>query len=230
MKKICILLFSCPIILFAQSSKNTVQNWFDFNGSYTINEQWKIFGEVGYRIIIGNYSYQRIYVYPAGAMRLNNVFILHSGVALFLTFDQGEMLREFRPFQGLLINWPKFISVSIVQYIRFEERFFSDSESSTLIYRGRYQLGTKIRFNNSKSEKYFYVPLQIEWFVNWRSNFNFRSNEFRAVLGAGYVFDTFHRLEFNTIFQNLDASLGKIYSFYDVIFRLRLYKEFNTNL
>lgn len=229
MKEICILLFSCSIILFAQNSKNTVQNWFDFNGSYTINEQWKILGEVGYRIIFGNNTYQRIYFRPAGSMQLNNVFILHSGVALFLTFDEGETLSEFRPFQGLLINWPKFISVPIVQYIRFEERFFSDSESSTLIYRGRYQLGTKIRFDN-KLEKYFYVPLQLEWFVNLRSDFILRSNEFRAIFGAGYVFDTFYRLEFNTIFQNLDASLSKIYSFHDVIFRLRLFKEFNTNL
>jgi hypothetical protein len=230
MRKFYFLFLSCSLILFAQSSKNTVQNWIDFNGSYTFNEQWKIFGDTGHRIIFGDNTYNRIYVRPAVAFQLNNVFSLHSGMSLFLTFDEGETLREFRPFQGLLINWPKFPSVPITQYLRFEERFFNGNQSSTLIYRGRYQLGTRIRLNEDKTEKYFYIPFQLEWFVDWNDNFNFRANEFRAVIGGGYVFDAYWRFEFNTIFQNLDASLDKIYSFHDVIFRFRLYKEFNTNL
>ena len=230
MKKLFFIILICSSLIYAQSSKNTFQNWLDFNESYSFNKQWKIFGDAGYRIIISDNTYHRIYTRPAGAFQLNSVFILHAGIALFLTFNEGKTLRELRPFQGLVINYPKFPSFPLTQYIRFEERFFNLDQTNTLIYRGRYQLGTKIRFDDNKSEKYYYIPLQLEWFVNWNDKFNFRANEFRVVVGAGYVFDTTWRFEFNTIFQNLDASLEEVYSFHDIIFRFRVYKEFNTGL
>jgi len=222
-----LILWSMPV--YAQSVENTIQNWFDFNGSYIFDEHWKAYGDAGYRIILDNETLHRFYVRPAGSLQLSDIFILHAGLGFFITFNQEKTLREIRPFQGLTINWPTFPSIPISQYIRFEERFFSDDKSSTLIYRGRYQIGTKIRLSENKNEKYLYIPLQLEWFVNWKSNLNFRANEFRAVAGLGIVFDKSWRFEFNTILQSLKASLDEIYTFHDVIFRFRLYKEFNPN-
>ena len=90
MKKLYLLLLSVSIISFGQSIKNTFQSWYDFNGSYTFNEQWKIYGDAGYRISSGDITYNRVYIRQCGSLQLNNTFILHAGIRLFLTFDEGK--------------------------------------------------------------------------------------------------------------------------------------------
>jgi len=216
-------------MIYGQNSKSTIQNWFDFNGSYTLNTQWKVSGDAGYRVLPGDEISHRFYIRPAGLLNLNNTIILHAGIGYFITVNNINTSRELRPFQGVTINWPKILSIPFTQFIRFEERFFNNRNSSSLIYRWRYQLGTRIRFDENKLEKYFYIPLQLEWFANYNRNFSFIANEFRAVFGTGFVFNKFLRLEFNAIFNNSNTTLENIYTFNDIIFRFRLYKEFNTD-
>lgn len=221
--------FLIPISFFfsyGQNSESTIQNWFDFTGRYTFDERWKLSGELGYRIITGDNILNRFYIRPAGSMKLCEVITLHSGVGLFASFADNKTIWETRPFQGIEISWPVVFSLPLTNYIRFEERFFSSNASNKFVFRWRYQLGTRIRFDKDKTEKFFYIPLQLEWFANYNRDFEFLANEFRAITGLGYTLDKSWRFEINTILQNSQASLDKIYNFYDVIFRLRAFKDF----
>jgi hypothetical protein len=229
MRIICFLLLIFSITVKCQNTKNTTQLWWDFNGSYTFNEKWKALTDAGYRISTGDETFHRLFARPSGTLKVTDILILQAGIGYFITFNDVNSLREIRPFQGLVVNWPKLGHIPLVHYVRFEQRFFKDSESSLLIYRGRYQLGTRILLNEDRSDEYFYIPVQLEWFTNWNSRFNFRANEFRAVAGAGFVFDKSLRLEFNTILQNSEVTFEEIYTFHDFILRFRIYKEFNTD-
>jgi len=228
MKKLLFLVLICSALVCAQNSEieTKFHNWFDFNGSYKFNEQWKAYGDAGYRIVFIAKKIHRLYIRPSSSFQLNRIFILHGGIGLFTTFDNERTLWEFRPFQGAEIKWPTVFSIPLNHYFRFEERIFSGNTVNTFLFRGRYRLATKIQFNQKASEKYFYFPLQLEWFVSYGNDIDFRLNEFRGVIGLGYVIDNSWKVEFNTIFQNVSASKD-LFSFNDMVLRFRVFKEFN---
>ena len=228
MRKLFILIFICSALLYAQNSESEtkIHSWFDFNGSYKFNEQWKAYGDVGYRIVFIEKKFHRLYIRPSGSFQLNSIFILHGGIGLFTTFDNENTLWEFRPFQGVEIRWPIVFSIPLNHYFRFEERFFGGNTINTFLFRGRYRLATTIQFNQKASEKYFYFPLQLEWFISYGSDIDFQLNEFRGVIGLGYVIDKSWKVEFNTIFQNVNAS-SDLFSFNDIVLRFRVFNEFN---
>ena len=227
MKKLLLLILTCSSLVYTQSSKNErINSWFDFNGSYKFNEQWKVYGDAGYRTVFINNKFHRFYIRPSGSFQIDPIFIVHGGIALFTTFNKNNTLWEIRPFQGVEVNWPKVFSINLNHYFRSEERFFSGNTINTFLVRLRYRLGTTIRYSQSKNEQYFYTPIQFEWFVSYGSDIDFQLTEFRAVIGLGYVIDNSWKVEFNTIFQNLSAS-SDLYTFKDLILRFRVFKEFN---
>ena len=228
MKLIGYFLIAFSLTAYGQNSNVEYQNWFDFNGSFTLNENWKPYGDAGYRIIFISQKIHRLYIRPSVSFKINNILILHGGLGLFSTFDNQNTLWEFRPFQGIEIKWPIIFSIPFNHYFRFEERFFSGNSANTFIFRSRYRLSTAVQFDKTADGKYFYIPIQLEWFVNSGKDIDFQLNEFRGVMGLGYVIDNSWKVEFNTIFQNLSAS-EDLFSFNDIIFRFRLYKEFNMN-
>jgi hypothetical protein len=221
MKKILLVLFLFSILTYGQksNSKTTFQNWLDFNAGYTIDQHWKFYGDVGYRIIYISDKFHRLYIRPSFSYRINDRIILHGGFGVFSTFEKHITIWELRPFQGLEINGPTILSLPLNHYFRFEERFFRGN-INTFIFRARYKLGTAIQLNPK-----LYFPIQMEWFVNYGKDIDFHLNEFRGVIGLGYIFDHNWKFELNTIFQNAEAS-DDLFSFNDIIFRFRLYKEF----
>ena len=227
--KFWLILMTCAHLTYAQldSANTATQIWLDFNPIYPIDQQWTIYGDGGYRIIFGNKDFHRLYIRSGGSYQLDEVFILHAGMGLFTTFDAKSTLWEFRPFQGLEIRWPTINRFPIFQYIRLEERFFNENSVSSFILRGRYQLSTNIRFNQDKIQKYFFVPLQLEWFVNIGDDIDFHANEVRAIAGIGYVFDLLWRAEFDLIYENLRTSADERLALNDIILRLRIYRGFN---
>ncbi|MGB5530425.1 MAG: DUF2490 domain-containing protein [Ignavibacteriaceae bacterium] len=227
MKKLFLLILTCSSLVYSQNSQTEkIHSWFDFNGSHKFNEQWKVYGDVGYRIVFIEKKFHRLYIRPSGSFQLNSIFILHGGIGLFTTFDTENTLWEFRPFQGVEIKWPTVLSIPLNHYFRFEERFFSGNTINTFLFRGRYRLATTIQFNQTRTGNYFYTPLQLEWFVSYGSDIDFQLNEFRGVIGLGYVIDNSWKVELNTIFQNVSASKD-LFSFNDIVFRFRIFKEFN---
>jgi len=227
MKLLLYLLVAFSLITYAQDTDLEFQNWFDFNGSFALNESWKAYGDAGYRIIFISEKVHRFYIRPSASLQINKILILHGGIGLFSTFQNQSTLWEFRPFQGILIKWPVIFSIPLNHYFRFEERFFSGNSINTFIFRSRYRLSTAIQFQKSVDGKYLYIPIQLEWFTSYGKDIDFQLNEFRGVIGLGYVIDNSWKVELNTIFQNLSASTD-LFSFNDIIFRFRVYKEFST--
>ncbi len=223
MKKFLFLLLLFSSIAYSQDSDTKFQNWFDFNAGYKLNRQWKIYGDAGYRIVFISNKIHRVYVRSSTSFNINDIFILHGGFGAFETFDSESSVTELRPFQGLEIKWPDNSLFPLNHYFRFEERFFSGKPVSTFLFRARYRLGTAIQFNSA-----LYSPLQLEWFASYGSDIEFQLNEFRGVIGLGYVINNYWKLELNTIFQNVKAS-SDLFSFNDIVFRFRVYKEFNLN-
>jgi hypothetical protein len=158
--------------------------------------------------------------------QLNSYFTFHGGIALFTTFNKNNTLWEIRPFQGFELNWPKIFSINLNHYFRSEERFFRGNNVNTFLLRLRYRLSTTIQFSHTNSEKYFYTPLQLEWFFNYGSDVDFQINEFRIVGGLGYVINNSWKVELDTILDNLKAS-SDLFVFKDLVLRFRVYKEFN---
>ena len=228
MKKLFFLILIWSALVCAQNSEieTKFHNWFDFNGSYKFNEQWKAYGDAGYRIVFITKKIHRLYIRPSSSFQLNRIFIFHGGIGLFTTFANEKTLWEFRPFQGVEIRWPIVFSLPFNHYFRFEERFFSGNTVNTFLFRGRYRLATTIQFNQTRTGNYFYTPLQLEWFVSYGSDIDFQLNEFRGVIGLGYVIDNSWKVELNTIFQNVSASKD-LFSFNNIVLRFRIFKEFN---
>ena len=227
MKKIFLFILICSSLVYSQSSKTERINfWSDFNGSYKLDEKWKLYGDAGYRTVFIINKFQRLYIRPSASYRLSSFSNLHAGIALFTTFDKNNTLWEIRPFQGFEVNWPKIFSTNLNHYLRTEERFFRGNIVNTFLLRLRYRLGTIIQFSQIESEQYFYTPLQLEWFFNYGSDVDFQINEFRAVIGLGYVINNSWKVEFNTIFDNLSAS-SDLFVFKDLVLRFRVFKEFN---
>jgi hypothetical protein len=222
MRKFSLIILTCLSVIYGQenSSETQIQSWFDFNGNYKINQTFKLYGDTGYRLVYISEKFHRLYVRSSGSLNLNKIIIVHAGFGLFTTFDNKSTLWEFRPFQGLEIKWPIILSIPINHYFRFEERFFSGNTIRTFLFRARYRLGTILQFNTI-----LYFPFQLEWFVNYGSDIDFELNEFRGVFGLGYAINQAWKIELNTIFQNISAS-SDLFSFNDIIFRLRVFKEF----
>lgn len=228
MKLVCYFLVAFSLITYAQNTDVEIQNWFDFNGSFTLNENWKAYGDAGYRIIFISKKVHRLYIRPSASFQISKILILHGGLGLASSFNVQSTLWEFRPFQGIEIKWPIIFSIPLNHYFRFEERFFSGNSVNTFIFRSRYRLSTAIQFNKTNQGKYFYLPLQLEWFVSYGEDIDFQLNEFRGVIGLGYVIDNSWKVELNTIFQNLSTSTD-LFTIDDIIFRFRVFKEFNAN-
>ena len=228
MKKLFLLILVCSSLVYSQGSKpdTKIHSWIDFNGGYKFNEQWKAYGDAGYRTVFINKKFHRLYIRPSSSFQLNPILIVHGGIGLFTTFDNENTLWEFRPFQGVEIRWPTIFSIPLNHYFRFEERFFRGNTINTFLFRGRYRIAATIYFNQTKTENYFYAPLQLEWFVSYGGDIDFKLNEFRGVIGLGYVIDNSWKVEFNTIFQNVSAS-SDLFSFNDIVLRFKVYKEFN---
>jgi hypothetical protein len=213
---------------YTQDNSIEFENWFDFNGSYTMTQNWKVYGDAGYRIAFISEKFHRFYLRPAARFQIDNLFLFHGGMGVFSGIINKSALWELRPFQGFEIRWPVIFSVPLNHYLRFEERFFSGNLLNTFIFRSRYRLSTTIDFNKMNHVQYYYFPIQFEWFVSYGKDIDFKLNEFRGVIGLGHVFDKHFRLEFNTVFQNISTSTD-FFSVNNIIFRLRLFKAFNID-
>ena len=113
MRLICYFILAFSLIAYGQNTSTEFQNWFDFNGSFKVNKNWKVYGDAGYRIIFISKKVHRFYLRPSLSFQINNILILHGGLGLFSTFYNQNTLWEFRPFQGIEIKWPVIFSIPI---------------------------------------------------------------------------------------------------------------------
>lgn len=187
-----LLFFAFDGDIYGQSQENATnqQFWIDFYPHYAVNEKLEYYGDTGYRTI-ANESWNRIYVRPSVRYSFARNWEIHGGLGFFYTFGNSSDSNqfEFRPWQGIKLNWPNSTYISFKNLVRIEERLSYDTSNweSSFDIRFRYKLSTKVVFPKSSSLKNAYVTFYGEIFVPVNDNIDeVYRNQGRAGIGLGY--------------------------------------------
>ncbi len=144
------------------------QLWLDFYPHLHISEKLQFYGDLGFRILITDSQWARIYGRPSVRYHLDSTFVLHGGLGAFLEISKDVSNRfELRPWQGIQIKWPTFRHLRFNHLIRLEERFnylLQDEVFETEL-RLRVRAGGRIQFNRMEGWRSFFIPFSLEWFA-----------------------------------------------------------------
>lgn len=184
------------IILFissnslAQSQINNQQFWLDFYPHYEINENLEYYGDAGIRTVLNEFSWTRFYVRPSIRFHKSDLWQFHAGIGFFYFDSESDYDRfEFRPWQDVRLNWPKFGDLKIINRLRAEERFsyiIKNDWESSWEFRLRYKISTNWKF--LKSDKNWFIPIYVEAFFPVLDQVEeFFQNKMRAGTGIGYL-------------------------------------------
>ena len=187
-------------VLFTYSEKATAQTedtlngsiinqqiWIDFYPHYYMNEKLEYYGDGGYRTIITQRSWSRIYARPSLKYHFNKTWELHSGLGFFYIFyNLGTDQFEITPWQGVQLNWPNFKRINFKSQVKLEERwsFLTDNWDSNFEFRFRYKLSGKVHFVRLKK---WSIPFYGEYFLPLHGKINeLYQNKGRVGVGLGY--------------------------------------------
>jgi Protein of unknown function (DUF2490) len=144
------------------------QIWLDYNAHLHITEKLQYYGDLGFRILITDTQWARIYGRPSLRYHLDSTFVLHGGFGVFYEASKVVSNRfELRPWQGIQIKWPNFSRVKFNHLIRVEERFnflLRDDVFESEI-RFRLRIGGRIQFKRKEGWRSFFIPFSFESFV-----------------------------------------------------------------
>jgi len=144
------------------------QLWLDFYPHLHINEKLQFYGDLGFRILLTDRQWARIYGRPSVRYHLDSTFVLHGGIGAFLEVSNVESNRfELRPWQGIQIKWPNFRHVKFSHLLRLEERlnYLLQDDVFEAELRFRVRVGGRIAFAQMDGWRSFFIPFSIEWFV-----------------------------------------------------------------
>ena len=176
------------------NSENIVNNqiWLDFYPHFYVHEKLEYYGDLGYRTIFDDHSWQSIYIYmrPSVRYHISKLFEVHGGVGLFYIFNKGVADRfEVRPWQGIKLNWPRYERLKFYSYLRLEERihFMTDNWKATFDFRLRLKLAGKLIIIKSSPINFWFISFYGEVFIPVFDNIDeFFSNRGRTGIGLGY--------------------------------------------
>jgi Protein of unknown function (DUF2490) len=192
-----LLLSLLPTFSSAQSSTEATEDfnvnhqlWIDIYPHYFVNEKLEYYGDAGFRTIIDERSWNRIYARPSLRYHFNKTWEVHGGLGLFYIFNKMDVNRfEITPWQGVQLNWPTRRILSFKHLVKIEERlsFRTSDWTSSFDLRFRYKLSGKISLCKNCSDRSWYIPFYAEIFypINDGIEEVFR-NRGRAGLGLGY--------------------------------------------
>jgi hypothetical protein len=163
--------FILGFILLAATSQSQSQSnpafqiWTDFNPRVRLTEQFKIVGDIGYRIEPES-SAQSFLIRGAARYSPNQILSFDLGLAEFITWNTSFFnSSEFRTFQFLFVNWPNIGKFRFQHRLGIEQRIFrfSDLRANQFVHRARYRLGVKSpEFSLFGSTIPFYIKANAE--------------------------------------------------------------------
>ena len=148
---VVLLLVVCSGAVAQGQGEVSEQFWFDYNPRWTNPSDREIFGDVGFRTVLGA-SETRLVIRP-GIRGPVGPFRLAGGVGTYFTINKLNANRlEIRPFQGISASWPN-KRVRLNHYVRLEERLKWETDDWTLdaSLRGRCRLQVDYRFTGFQS-------------------------------------------------------------------------------
>jgi uncharacterized protein DUF2490 len=211
-------------------STSKFQVWSDFNPSFKLNENWKIGGDIGYRIEPST-NIQSLYVRPGVNYNPNGIINFTFGVANFNTIRVDKFnTTEFRSFQFIVLKWPNIGGFRFKHRIGLEQRiFFVESiDLNEFSHRARYFFEVKSpNFNLFDIGSPFFAMGNFELLKN--VNINEIESLFdhnRYTVGLGNVISDKLRVELRyKIISFADPALKSFVKEIDVL-RIRLYYQF----
>ena len=240
-KRNLIILLFCILVMwnvkssFAQNSDTKSINsqlWIDIYPTFYLNEHIQYYGDAGFRTIIGEKSWNRIYVRPSIRYHLNKTIEFHGGLGLFYIFDKYNLNRfEITPWQGVQLNWPSSKRIKVSHLTKIEERlsFVTDNWSSSFNLRLRYKLSGNLNFLQNGSMKKWYIPAYIEFFFPVDDEIQeFFSNRSRTGLGIGHKFNEDWNLALMYNWQRSKAGVGDKSTVSDHIIQLKIKKRWSS--
>ncbi len=206
-----------------ESSILNHQIWIDFYPHYYFNKKLEYYGDAGYRTIISERNWSRLYVRPSIKYHLNKTWELHAGIGFFYMFYKYDIDQfEIRPWQGVQLNWPKWDKIGFKNLLRLEERilFLTNNWSSDLEFRMRYKLSGKYDFN-----KKLYMSLYGEYFLPLKGEVKeLYRNKGRAGIGLGYKPTNNWQVEFVFNWQGSRTGSGEKLNASDYIYQIKIKK------
>jgi len=238
LRKLLITFFVLLNFVYAQNSSDdiTQQIWTDYNPQYGLNENYTLFGSLGYRTIIP-YSWTKFYFKAAVRFAPDPLFEIvnklqrevHLGLYFFYTFNEDNPNQiELRPFQGYEISWPNIDRLKVSHRLRLEERFIFTIGEDDFIFdlRARYKI--EAIFHRTKHlvdfAKGLYIPLSVEFFINVYNNSGQFNNIIRITPGLGYSSERkLWKVQFDLSYQYADKAVTGSFTKNTIIYRLRFY-------
>ncbi len=164
--------------------------WFAYYPHVHINEKLQFYGDFGFRILITDAQWARIYGRPSVRYHLDSIFVLHGGFGLFLEANKDLSNRfELRPWQGVQIKWPTIRRWRFNHLVRIEERlnFLFQDEILEFEFRLRLRVGGRFQFDQMERGRSLFIPFNVEWFIPVAGAVNeFFIDRSQVELGLGY--------------------------------------------
>jgi hypothetical protein len=185
-----------------ESTESIVNNqiWFYFISHFYINEKLEYYGDSGYRTVLREDGWHRIYARPSVRYHISKLWEVQGGIGFFYSFNELISDRfEIRPWQGIKLNWPRFEKILFNHLIRFEERFSfrTNDWQSSFEFRMRYKLAGRLDIIKAGPDSFWFIPFYAEIFVSVIDEIEeiFRDLS-RAGVGLGYNESNNWRFEF----------------------------------
>ena len=199
------------------------QIWIDFYPHYYINKKLEYYGDAGYRTIISERNWSRLYVRPSVRYHFNKTWELSTGVGFFYIFNVNDIDQfEIRPWQGGQLNWPQWDKIGFKNLLRIEERisYLTNNWSSDFELRMRYKVSGKYDFH-----KKMYLSFYGEYFLPVSGEIKeLYSNKGRSGIGLGYKPDKNWKLELVFNWQGSRAGADDRFTASDFIYQLKIKK------
>jgi len=215
------------------STESIINNqlWLDFYPHFYINEKIEYYGDAGYRTILDEEIWHRIYARPSVRYHINNLWELHAGLGLFYYFNELEVDRfEVTPWQGIKLNWPRFEKLKFSQLLKLEERisFLTNDWKTTFNFRLRYKLSGKLIIIKMGTISFLFIPFYAEIFVPVLDDIKeiFR-NRGRAGVGLGYNASKDWRFEFIFNWQTSRSGPDKEFGVTDYAYQIKIRRLWN---
>jgi hypothetical protein len=216
---------------WAQGSSN-FQIWTDFSPSYDLNEQWKVGGDMGYRVEPST-NFQVAYIRPGISYKPNKIINFAVGVASFNSWQPPEYIKtEIRTFQFIVVSWPRIGGFQFKHRLGLEQRWFYLAEFNLdkFVNRARYYLELKSpKFNLFSLKSPFFITANFEILRDLDDNeFGRLVDHNRYTLGVGNQITDKLKAEIKFKLINTVDPLTKIYIREINVLRIRIYYRFTS--
>lgn len=217
--------------VWAQGTSN-FQIWTDFDPSFNLSKQWKIGGDLGYRVEPAA-NFHVAYVRPGINYKPNKIINFAVGIANFNSWESGEFIkREIRTFQLIVVAWPKIGGFQFKHRLGLEQRWFYLAEFSLNKYvnRSRYYLEIKSpKFSLFTIKAPFFLTANLEILRDLNDNeFGRLVDHNRYTLGIGnHITDSFRAEVRFKLINTVDPLTNSFIREINVL-RIRLYYRFKS--